>query len=364
MQEVARVVLALEAHDVAEEVMHFLDRSGRVRVVATASDDRQLMEAVRQLEPDAVLAQPTLVDAAVVRSAPVLALETRESVSALRAAIRVGARGFFVWPGDREAIVGAVAGTLSAPASAAKQAAVVAVHAARGGAGATFVASHLAAAVARRGRSCTLIDADPLFGDVSAAVGAPAEDVHTLADLLPMVPELTAQHLDEALWTHANGFRVLLPPAPERAAAVGPDDVRTLTEVAASCADVVVVHLPRAVDDRAMAAMASSDRVIEVLSLDVLSFRAATRALEAFEPLGLRERVGFVVNRAARTEITPGDVARVFGVTPLAVLPFDRAVGRAQDHGRILPARGRIGRAFDRLAGLVLQANVDEREAS
>jgi len=35
MDEVARVVLALEEHDVAEEVMHFLDRSGKARVVAT-----------------------------------------------------------------------------------------------------------------------------------------------------------------------------------------------------------------------------------------------------------------------------------------------------------------------------------------
>src|SRR4030095_10301191 len=36
MEEVARVILALEEHDVAEAVMHFLDRTGRARVVATA----------------------------------------------------------------------------------------------------------------------------------------------------------------------------------------------------------------------------------------------------------------------------------------------------------------------------------------
>ena len=57
MEQVARVVLALEANDVAEEVMHFLDRTGSARVVGTAADDRQLTEAVRQLEPDAVVAQ-------------------------------------------------------------------------------------------------------------------------------------------------------------------------------------------------------------------------------------------------------------------------------------------------------------------
>jgi len=60
MDDVARVVLGLEEHDVAEEVMHFLDRTGRTRVVATAGDARQLAEAVRQLEPDAVVAQPSV----------------------------------------------------------------------------------------------------------------------------------------------------------------------------------------------------------------------------------------------------------------------------------------------------------------
>jgi Flp pilus assembly CpaE family ATPase len=82
------------------------------------------------------------------------------------------------------------------------------------------------------------------------------------------------------------------------------------------------------------------------------------------EPLGLRERIGFVVNRAARSEITPGDVTRVFGVAPLAVVPFDRAVGRAQDHGRILPSRGRVGRAFDRLAATVSASRDEHQEAS
>ena len=79
MDQVARIVLALEAPEVAEEVMHFLDRSGRARVVATADDDRQLAEAIRQLEPDAVVAAPAMLGgrtgAGVVR-----ALDTRESV--------------------------------------------------------------------------------------------------------------------------------------------------------------------------------------------------------------------------------------------------------------------------------------------
>ncbi len=49
MDDVARVILAIGSQEVAEEVLHLLDRSGRARVVATAADDRQLAEAVGQL---------------------------------------------------------------------------------------------------------------------------------------------------------------------------------------------------------------------------------------------------------------------------------------------------------------------------
>jgi Flp pilus assembly CpaE family ATPase len=277
VENVARVVLALEAPDVTEEVMHFLDRTGHARVVATAIDDRQLEAAVRQLDPDAVVAQPSLVDPAMMRGHALLAIDTRESVASLRAAIRAGASGFFLWPADREALAGAAAATVMAPLLQPRRAAVFAVHGARGGAGATFVATHLCAAFARRSSDCVLIDVDPLYGDVASALGAPTQDVHTMADLLPLGDQVSAEHLNEALWSHGDGFRVLLPPAPEEAGSVRADDVRAMSRAAASSADVVVLHLPRSLDALARAGIEGADRVIEVLSLDVLSFRAATR---------------------------------------------------------------------------------------
>ena len=363
VDNVARVVLALEAPDVTEEVMHFLDRTGHARVVATAIDDRQLEAAVRQLDPDAVVAQPSLVDPVSMRGRSLLAVDTRESVASLRAAIRAGASGFYVWPADRDALAQATAATVATPLLQARRAKVFAVHGARGGAGVTFVATHLAAAFARRGSDCVLIDADPLYGDVASALGAPAEDVHTLADLLPLGGEVSAEHLSEALWAYADGFRVLLPPSPEEAAAVRSDDVRAVAGAAASSSDVVVLHLPRALDALARAALETADRMIEVLSLDVLSFKAATRALDALGTDAMRDRVGFVVNRAARGEITAGDVKRVFGAEPLAAIPLDRTVSRAQDHGRLLPRRGRIGRVFDRLAARLVDTEITEAAA-
>ncbi len=62
------------------------------------------------------------------------------------------------------------------------------------------------------------------------------------------------------------------------------------------------------------------------------------------------EAISFLVNRAGRSEITTKDVERVFGTPALDVLPFDRGAAEAQDRGRLLPRRSRIGRALDRLA--------------
>ena len=362
MDQVARIVLALEAPEVAEEVMHFLDRSGRARVVATAGDDRQLAEAIRQLEPDAVVAEPTLLGGAKA-SGVVLALDTRESVMSLRTAIEAGAAGYFLWPKERDDLLGAAAAAVRRSRETARRGTVIAVHGGRGGVGVTFVATHLAAAFARRG-SAILIDADPVFGDVAQALGAPAGDdaepVHTFSDAASLGEDLGPEQLKGALWRHASEVDVLLPPPPEEAARLGPEELRLVTEAAAGSADTVVVHLARSLGAMTLAGAETADRLLEVLTLDVVSFRATSRAMEALSPLHLEGRVAFVVNRAARSEITPGDVRRVFGEPALAVLPADRAVRSAQDKGRLLPARGRMARHFDRLAAALTGRDVEE----
>ena len=364
MEDAVRVVLALEAQEVAEEVLHLLDRSGLARVVATAGDDRQLAEAVRQLEPDVIVAEPSLTRDPI-PDAALLALATRESVTALRAAIRAGAQGFFVWPDDREELLSRVASCATARRVPERRATVVAVHAARGGAGCTFVATHLAQAFAKRDSSCVLVDCDLDYGDVTHALGVSGEDVRTLADLVPVGQELEPAHLDGVVHRHEAGFLAVLAPPVEGSAGV---DARLLTSVidaAAASADVVVLHTARALDERTHGCVAQADRLVEVLSLDVLSFRAASRALEAFSPLGLEGRVGFVVNRASRSEITPGDVRRVFDREPVAVVPFDGSVPRLQDHGRLAQPRSRIGRSFDRLATRLVSPDAAvEAEAS
>ena len=358
MEEVTRVVLALEPPDVAEEVMHFLDRSGRARVVGTAGDAVQLTEAIRQLDPDAVVAAPSLVPSREsLNGSALLAVDTTQSVGSLRRAIRAGADGFFLWPAEREELAAAAGrarpsedDSLGAPGR------VVAVYGPRGGAGTTFVATHLAAALARRQRRCVLVDLDVLFADASAAIGVPLdEEVRTIADLAPLSSEIAPRHLLEVMWRHPTGFDALLAPGEERIATrVGAETYRPAIVAARRTCDVVVLHVPRALDDVVRAGLELADRILVVLGLDVLSFRDAKRAIEV---AGLDGRCEFVVNRPGRSEVTSKDVERVFGRPAVAVIPSDRSIPAAQDRGRLLAMRGRVGRSIDRLAGDVVEAS-------
>jgi len=245
-----------------------------------------------------------------------------------------------------------------------RRATVVAVHAARGGAGCTFVATHLAQAWGRRGTSCLVVECDPEFADLTQALGFADREVRTIADLIPVGDELTVEHLDGIKVRHEAGFDVVLGGEPSAADAVEEDLLRTIVGLAAASADVVVAHVPRQLSVFTRWCLEQSDRIVEVVSLDVLSFRAASRAIEILAPLGLDERLGLVVNRAARSEITAGDVRRVFDREPLAVVPFDGAVARLQDHGRLSPPRGRVGRAFNRLAATILETRAAGAEVA
>jgi pilus assembly protein CpaE len=229
---------------------------------------------------------------------------------------------------------------------------VLAVYGSRGGVGTTFVATHLAAAYARRGRRCALVDLDVVFADVTAAVGVGHdEEVRTVADLGVLADEVAPRHIEEIAWRHPVGFDVLLAPGQGRVRTSGEDYRRAIAASRRMC-EVVLLHVPRALDEVGRAGLDVADRVLIVLGLDVLSFRDAKRAIEAAE---LEGRCAFVVNRAARSEIAPSDVRRVFGQAPLAVIPSDRGVRAAQDRGRLLPGRGRVGRAFDRLARAAIE---------
>jgi pilus assembly protein CpaE len=353
VEEPTRIVLCVDGEELAGEVMQFLDRTGRARVVATAFDGPALASAVASESPDAVVGSPQLVRAAGgLNGSALFALSTTESVGMLRAAMDAGARGFFVWPAERDQLRAAVGRLVdSRHAMFTTGAMVFAVLGPRGGAGATFVATHLAAAFARKTRETVLVDMDPWFGDVAGALGVPVDSTpRTLSDLVSVAPDMSVRHAQDVLWRHEAGFEALLAP-PDHLATDLDTVYRSAVRTLAGISDVIVLHLPRTLDRHAHTGFELADRVLLVTTLDVLGFRAAKRAMKVIDGVA---QVDLVVNRAARSEIVPADVERVFGKPALSVIPTDRRARRMQDRGKLLPPRGAASRAIARLAGTLL----------
>jgi pilus assembly protein CpaE len=338
------VAVGIEAPTLQESVFRFLESFPRLRV------GPGLARTVRTSEPDAVVVCTSILSSEPdLHGSSVVVVGERETTAGLRAALRVGARGFFLWPEEREAM-GRVMGELRGRPAADGR--VIAVFGPRGGAGTTFLATHLAAACSSDDRRLVLADLDLDFAGVTTALGLPSNGgVRTLADVAPAADDLSPDELRAVLQPHPRGFSVLLAPShPGRSPEVGAEGVRSIVRIMRSACDLVVLHLPGSLDDASLAAMEVADTVLLVVTLDVLAFRAAHRALEALRAHELEDRCRLVVNRARRAEIVPEDAERVFGLAPVAVIPVDPAVPRAQDRGELLT--GRRSRAARRVAEL------------
>jgi pilus assembly protein CpaE len=342
MQE-TKVVLGMEDHAVEEEVLHFLDRLPGVRVVGVASDGIGVSREIHDRRPEAIVVSPGMAaKVAGQNGAALLVVGTQETTHALRTAMRVGARGFYVWPDERDTL-GRDAQGAARPriARRSRSGRVVAVCGARGGAGGTFLATNLAAAFTDRGLDTVLADFEVTGADLVAALGmAPDAALPTLSDLLGLAGELTREHLDRALHAHARGFRTLLAPArPRSAQTKTPDAVASIVRHLRSSFETVVLHLPRNLDETVAAATAEADVILLVVTLDVLALRHAKHQLELLEEVGIADRCRLVLNRVGRGEIVPEDARRVLGLSPVCQIRVDPAVPRAQNRGELVAGR-------------------------
>jgi Flp pilus assembly CpaE family ATPase len=361
-----RVVVAIRDLALHQEVLDFVARDGRVDVAGAATDVVQLERAMRQGTIDAVICcghlaaqidDPGRLASGDGDHAPQVHLVSPElTVADLRRAIQLGAAGAFRWPEERNALGRQLhRRRASAPRPGARRGLIVAVHGARGGAGTTFIACQLAVALSARGLSTVLMDAALAFSDVTAALGVPADQpVRTISDLLPVVDEISTEHLAKVLYPHPAGFGVLLGPiVPSTIGAAEGTLARSALSSLRSAHDVVVVHTPRSLDTAAHESLQLADVTLLVTTLDLFSLYGAKRAVQrlaASSPTHL----DVVVSNTVRAPVGVGDLARVIGMTPIARVRFDAAVPRAQQRGELLrPRSGRAARDVDRLAETV-----------
>lgn len=347
-----KVVLGINDAALAAEVRALLDEGTDVEVVGTATTAPAVVDACEQTEVDVVLLHEGIGPLPLLHvtrdlgarfpGIGVVLLVQDPTPDLLRGALQAGARGVASLPLSLDALeadLGAAAswsrsmrsrfaGSPRAGDVSAGGSRMFAVAGAKGGVGTTSIALHLALEAATRlapARSVCLVDFDLQAGDVGTYLDL--EHRRSVVDLLEVSEDLSARHLDEALFRHPSGLHVLLaPPEGEHAEDVSAAPARQILGAIRSRFDVIVVDVGTVVTEGSAVAVEMADAVVLLTTPDVPSMRSANRLLGLWERIDARkEGIRVLVNRASRiSDVQPDLVDAVVGAPRVPVtVPAD-----------------------------------------
>jgi pilus assembly protein CpaE len=388
-----RILPAVGDPDAARSLITLLSQLPDSEPMRSVPDSSTLLDSLAALAHDAVAELP---DVVVVHEGigPLPALELIREV-ALRfpavgvvlvsadptaglysAAMDAGARGLAGLPLSYEELAARVAAAaqwsagmrrhLGAedPAVSGPGGKIITVSGAKGGVGATLLATQLALAAqtaqtpqggGQAERGTILLDLDLLCGDVGSYFDVQFR--RSVADLAG-IADITPQVLAEAVFTHDTGLSMLIAPAEgERGEDVSDATARQLLTAIRSRYDVVVVDCGCQMNSANAAAVEMADVAVLVTTPDVISVRAVNRLVRMWDRLQIRKAAETltVVNRLGRTShIQPQLISRITGTqVARSVIPANfRELQEAMDAGRIqdLDPRGPVRRAMWALA--------------
>ena len=231
---------------------------------------------------------------------------------------------------------------------------LVAVLGGRGGAGATTFASALAVTATRSGRSTLLVDGDPLGGGIDLVFGGEQDHGLRWPGLLSTRGRVPAAALSGAL-PRMQGLSVLSWDR-GRTEAVPLEALEAVLSAGRRAHDLVVVDLPRSLDESGRAVLSAATTTVLVVPTEVRAAAAASRVAAAVGALCLDLRV---VTRGPSPSGLGGDqVARALGLPLLAELKAEPGIDLALEHGDPPAQRGRgplsvaCGRLLDDLLPL------------
>lgn len=277
-------------------------------------------------------------------SLPVIVALRDASVAAVRSLVRHGVNDVCALPFDFDELTNqlydlsarmrkeAVAETPLAP--------LVAIVRSTGGSGATTIATHLAAALAklpRSGRDPCLIDLDIQFGNVAQSLGCSATT--NILGLLEAGDRLDAEFMSGATVSTGRKFEIIAAPdAITPLEGVDVDHLLKLLGIARRTHGSVLLDFPANWTNWTLSAAASATDIVLVTELSIAGLRQAKRRLELFDSIGVSsERIRVVVNRVERRvfrTIGVEEVRRTLGHPVFAILHAEPSVlSNAQDQG-------------------------------
>lgn len=329
-----------------DELIRHLEEIPQWRLVVSARSVEDLVQGCITHLPDALLLSGSLarqlaeepdvyqLDAALV------VFGRAAEVSELRAALRLGARGYVRWPEERTELKALVERGMHEPAPSERpQGPLHAVWAPKGGAGASVVSAHLAASFAQQGKDCLLVDLDLDHGDQTSVLDV-RTDTRTVADLLPVAGEMTIDVARSVVWSHPSGFGVIASPGVHGAAAeASAESLSRVLGTIRQTSDYVIADTPSGLNDLSINVLRTASSVVVVLTPDVLALRRARDALGVLAPMGIGpERIRVVLNQYGGPHISQREVEEVLGVKRVVKLRADFEIYKAANRGQMSPS--------------------------
>jgi secretion/DNA translocation related CpaE-like protein len=216
--------------------------------------------------------------------------------------------------------------------------AVVGVIGGRGGAGATTLAVALAVTAARRGLQTMLIDADPLGGGIDLVVGAEHIEGLRWPDLAAATSRVAAESLRQVL-PSAAGLSVLSWDRGEMLE-IPPITMSAALTAARTSSELVVVDLPRHIEDAARIALRAATASLLVVPAEVRASASAARVASSL--IGHASDLRVVVRGPAPGGLDGRHVSEALGLRLAGELRPEPGLALALERGEP-PARGGRG---------------------
>jgi pilus assembly protein CpaE len=295
-------VLIVGADSVVEgKLRHALQ--SMAQVVTSAVRPEQVADEYRRVNPGVVLVPVSpqtphnfayIYNVTAAGGVVVVVSQTKDPDLILRA-MRSGAREF-VLDSDEDEIQMAVRAQ-AVNLEAQPDGSVITVFAAKGGVGATMIATNLAGALQRTGLRVCLVDLDLHLGDVTSFMDISGS--YSISDLLTNLARLDRDLLETSITKHSSGVAVLAQSGRmEESEHIAPSDIAKLIGVLRQNYDRVIIDGVRGFDEMSLAALDASQILLMVLTQDVPAVRNAQRSLELFGRLGYdQSKIKVLLNR-------------------------------------------------------------------
>jgi pilus assembly protein CpaE len=256
----------------------------------------------------------------------IIATGTRAEPELMLRAMRAGIQEFLVRPLAVTDLTAAVERVYRRTSSTVVGGQVYAAFGAKGGVGTSTTAVNLAYAFTQAHPEAHVAVADLAMpgGDVRLLLNVrPAYD---LGDIAEKVDRVDADLMHSVMVPATDGLWVLsAPERPEAEEVVDANVAATVVKQLRALFNYSVLDCEHNLNDRTLAALDASDRIILLTELKVPALRAAQRTLGVFRRLGYpNEKLGVVVNRFQSGDVvTPAEAADVLKADIYFRLPND-----------------------------------------